>query len=54
MCDFQIQAFYFDQPYALFICLYMQWAHFPHIHFGKQQAKLDHREVTHEKTNGFY
>jgi len=32
----------------------MQWAHFPHIHFGKQQAKLDHGEGTREKTNGFY
>ncbi|XP_073225961.1 putative axial regulator YABBY 2 isoform X2 [Cicer arietinum] len=31
------------------------WAHFPHIHhFGKQQAKLDHGEATHEKSNGFY
>ncbi|XP_050899957.1 axial regulator YABBY 5 isoform X1 [Lathyrus oleraceus] len=32
------------------------WAHFPHIHFGKQQAKLDlvHAEETHEKSNGFY
>ncbi|WJX43923.1 hypothetical protein P8452_30964 [Trifolium repens] len=30
------------------------WAHFPHIHFGKQQAKLDNGEGTHEKTNGFY
>ncbi|CAI8616106.1 unnamed protein product [Vicia faba] len=30
------------------------WAHFPHIHFGKQQAKLDHAEGTHEKSNGFY
>ncbi|RHN60395.1 putative transcription factor C2C2-YABBY family [Medicago truncatula] len=30
------------------------WAHFPHIHFGKQQAKLDHGEGTREKTNGFY
>jgi len=32
----------------------MQWAHFPHIHFGKQQAKLDHGEGTREKTNGFH
>jgi len=40
----------------LYMC--MQWAHFPHIHFGlkldgNSQAKLDQGEAA-EKSNGFY
>lgn len=36
----------------------MQWAHFPHIHFGlkldgNKQAKLDQGDTS-QKTNGFY
>jgi hypothetical protein len=31
---------------VLLSLIYMQWAHFPHIHFGKQQAKLDNAEGT--------
>lgn len=40
--------------------IYMQWAHFPHIHFGlkldgSKQAKLDHGVGdTAQKSNGFY
>ena len=42
----------------LYICMYMQWAHFPHIHFGlkldgSKQAKLDQGEGT-QKSNGFH
>jgi len=43
---------------VLYMNMYMQWAHFPHIHFGlkldgNKQGKLDQGDAT-QKSNGFY